>query len=70
MTKAEICETKQGPLKIWMEHSNFPLQGRGDTKTPIALLGSVPSIYTEVLVITQESQFGHTMKQAAHFHGS
>jgi hypothetical protein len=28
----------QGPLKIWTEHSNFPLQGWGDTKTPIALL--------------------------------
>ena len=49
------------------EHSNFPLQGRGDTKTPITLLVSVPSIYTEVLGITQESQFGHTMKQVAHF---
>ena len=28
----------QGPLKIWTEHSKFPLQGRGDSKTPIALL--------------------------------
>ena len=28
----------QGPLKIWTEHSNFPLKGRGDTKTPIAIL--------------------------------
>ena len=24
----------KGPLKIWTEHSNFPLQGRGYTKTP------------------------------------
>jgi hypothetical protein len=31
-------EPNQGPLKIWTEHSNFPLQGRGDSKTPIALL--------------------------------
>ena len=30
----------QGPLKIWTEHSNFPLQGRGDSKRPIVLLRS------------------------------
>ena len=24
----------QGPLKIWTEHSNFPLQGRG-TQNPL-----------------------------------
>jgi hypothetical protein len=29
---------EQGSLKIWTEHSNFSLQGRGDTKTLIALL--------------------------------
>ena len=28
----------QGPLKIWTKHSDFPLQGRGDTKTPIVLV--------------------------------
>ena len=30
----------QGPLYKWTEHLNFPLQGRGDSKTPIALVGS------------------------------
>ena len=36
-TNSEIFRTiMQGPLKIWTEHSNFPLQGRGDTKIPIA----------------------------------
>ena len=28
----------QGTLYKWMEHSNFPVQGRGDSKTPIPLL--------------------------------
>ena len=30
-----ITTIGQEPLKKWMEHSNFPLQGRGDTKIPI-----------------------------------
>ena len=33
-------DPKQGSLKIWTEHSKFPLQGRGDSKLPIALLRS------------------------------
>ena len=33
-------DPKQGSLKIWTEHSKFPLQGRGDSKPPIALLRS------------------------------
>ena len=36
--REENNEINQGPLKIWTEHSNFLLQGRGDTKTPIAIL--------------------------------
>ena len=28
-------ELAHGPLYKWTEHSNFPLQGRGDSKTPI-----------------------------------
>ena len=35
LTKARL---KQGPLKIWTEHSNCQLQGRGDSKPPITLL--------------------------------
>ena len=32
-----------GPLYKCTEHSNFPLQGRGDSKTPIAVVG--PNIF-------------------------
>ena len=40
LSNYSCCMLIQGPLKIWIEHSNLPLQGRGDTKTPIALLRS------------------------------
>ena len=40
LEKNPYLDPSQGPLKIWTEHSNFPLQGRGDSKPPIALLRS------------------------------
>ena len=30
-------DLNQGPLKIWTQHLNFLLQGKGDTKTPTFL---------------------------------
>ena len=39
-SRMAFLDLNQGPLKIWTEHSNFPLQGRGDAKPPLALLRS------------------------------
>ena len=33
-----FCDIMQGPLKIWTEHSTFPLQGRG-TQTHYSFTG-------------------------------
>ena len=62
MTKAQICETEQVPLKIWTEHSNLPSQGRGDSKTHTTLLGPKGTIQLDIFYILAENSVNSVIR--------